>query len=56
MIRFAAGDILAEDAEALVNNERKRRFPPRQIALARDVLADKGWIAPARATGAAAAR
>ena len=37
-------------------NERKRRFSPRQIALARDVLADKGWIAPARATGAAAAR
>ena len=26
-------------------NERKRRFSPRQIALARDVLAKKGWIA-----------
>jgi O-acetyl-ADP-ribose deacetylase (regulator of RNase III) len=28
-------------------NERKRRFSPRQIALARDVLARKGWIAAA---------
>lgn len=37
-------------------NERKRRFSFRQIALARDVLADKGWIAPARATGAPAVR
>jgi O-acetyl-ADP-ribose deacetylase (regulator of RNase III) len=28
-------------------NERKRQFSPRQIALARDVLARKGWIAAA---------
>lgn len=28
-------------------NERKRRFSPRQIALARDVLARKGWIVAA---------
>jgi O-acetyl-ADP-ribose deacetylase (regulator of RNase III) len=28
-------------------SERKRRFSPRQIALARDVLARKGWIAAA---------
>jgi O-acetyl-ADP-ribose deacetylase (regulator of RNase III) len=28
-------------------NERKRQFSPRQIALARDVLASKGWIAAA---------
>ena len=28
-------------------NERKLRFSPRQIALARDVLARKGWIAAA---------
>jgi len=28
-------------------SERKRRFSPRQIALARDVLAQKGWIAAA---------
>jgi O-acetyl-ADP-ribose deacetylase (regulator of RNase III) len=28
-------------------NERKRRFSPRQIALARDVLVRKGWIAVA---------
>ncbi|WP_428542884.1 type II toxin-antitoxin system antitoxin DNA ADP-ribosyl glycohydrolase DarG [Profundibacter sp.] len=27
-------------------NERKKRFSPRQIALAADVLADKGWIEP----------
>ena len=28
-------------------NERKRRFSPRQIALAQDVLARKSWIAAA---------
>lgn len=28
-------------------NERKRQFSPRQIALARDVLGSKGWIAAA---------
>lgn len=27
-------------------NERKRQFMPRQIALAADVLIDKGWSAP----------
>ena len=25
-------------------NERKRQFSPRQILLARDVLAKKGWV------------
>jgi O-acetyl-ADP-ribose deacetylase (regulator of RNase III) len=30
-------------------NERKRRFSPRQIGLALDVLAQKGWLRPDRA-------
>jgi O-acetyl-ADP-ribose deacetylase (regulator of RNase III) len=40
---------IQEDVAARVYawNERKRRFSPRQIALARDVLARKGWIAAA---------
>jgi hypothetical protein len=32
-------------------NERKRRFSPRQIQLAVQVLADKGWISPDIAVG-----
>lgn len=32
-------------------NERKRQFTPRQIALAHDVLADKGWLGGQGAPG-----
>lgn len=53
--RETAGPVDDVVARTHAWNERKRRFSPRQIALARDVLADKGWVAPARATGAAAA-
>ena len=53
--RETAGPVDDVVARTHAWNERKRRFSPRQIALARDVLADKGWGAPARATGAAAA-
>ena len=32
-------------------NERKRRFSPRQIGLAAEVLTDKGWTGPALPAG-----
>ena len=34
----------AVTAETYAWNERKKRFSPRQIALARDVLSGKGWL------------
>lgn len=34
-------------ADTYAWNDRKRRFSPHQIALARDMLAKKGWLGPA---------
>ncbi len=44
--REAAGSINEVVSKIYGWNERKKRFSPRQIALAADVLADKGWIEP----------
>lgn len=48
------GDPVADVGEVIARtyawNDRKRQFTPRQIGLAADVLATKGWIDPIRPT------
>jgi O-acetyl-ADP-ribose deacetylase (regulator of RNase III) len=44
--REAAGSLNEVVSKIYGWNERKKRFSPRQIALAADVLVDKGWIEP----------
>jgi len=44
--RESAGSLNEVISKTYGWNERKKRFSPRQIALAADVLADKGWIEP----------
>jgi len=52
--RIAKHDDAPADADEVVSriyawNERKKQFTPRQIGIALDVLANKGWIEPALA-------